>query len=359
MTIFILVYRLTNGGAERVASLWARGFAEKGYNVYLVIGDDKSPITYTVPDSVKIRSIASYKPTALVRYVDRIAKLRRLVKQENPDLIIGMLGRTLWAKIASLGRRSMIVQTEHNAFERPDSAPMSLRMKFDKFVLNRIYEKVTLLTQADKDFIGDRLKNTVVLPNPLAFDPIKEDELKIKKNVILAAGRLDAGYTKGFDILIRAFGVTRKGWSLQIAGTGKPEDFKKYKALAKECGVEDRVEFLGFVNDLKPLYQQASIFVLSSRYEGFGMVLIEAMSQGCACVACDFKGRQSEIITNESEGLVCAPDDYMVLAQAIERVITDDELRYKMQRGAIERSKYYSIEKTTQRWEAIIDSMRK
>ncbi len=342
-----------------MASLWAKGFADAGHNVVLVIGDDKSPITYTVPDCVKICSIASYKPTAPVRYLERLFKLRKLVVKENPDVILGILGRALWAKFVTLDRKTPIINTEHNTFERPDSAPMSSKMKFDKFWVNKLYDKVTLLTQADSDFIGRRLKNTVVLPNPTAFKPASVDILKQKKNIILAAGRLDAGHSKGFDVLIKAFGMTSNNWSLQIAGSGKPESFRKYRELAKACGVEDRVEFLGFVDEPLPLYQQASIFVLSSRYEGFGMVLVEAMSQGCACVACDYKGRQSEIITSEDEGLVCPPDDCRALAKSIDRVIYDEELRFKMQKGAIERSKYYSVKNTTQRWEEIFKALKK
>ena len=362
MTIFILVYKLTNGGAERVASLWAKGFAEAGHNVYLVIGDDKSPITYTVPESVKICSIASYKPFSPFRYLDRLHKLRKLVVKENPDVILGILGRALWAKIVTFDRKIPIINTEHNSFERPASAPMSWSTRFDKFQKNRIYDKVTVLTQADKEFIGDRLKNVVVLPNPLAFEPTDMSMLESKKKIVLAAGRLNVWHYKGFDNLIKAWGLIHNkypDWKLKILGSGKDKDYEYLKILAKENGVENSLELLGFIEDPVPCYQEASIFVLSSRYEGFGMVLIEAMSQGCACVACDYKGRQSEIITNENEGLVCPPDDYQTLAETIQRAILDDDLRLRIQKGAINRSYYYSVENTTMRWEKIFQDLRK
>lgn len=362
MTIFILVYNLTNGGAERVASLWAKGLGEAGHNVYLVIGDDKSPITYTVPESVKIRSIASYKPLSPLRCLDRLHKLRKLIVKENPDVILGILGRALWAKIVTFDRRIPIINTEHNSFERPVSAPMSPLVKFDKFQKNKIYDKVTVLTQADKDFIGERLKNVVVLPNPLAFEPTDVSMLKSKEKIILAAGRLNAWHTKGFDNLIKAWGLIHTkypDWKLKIIGSGKEKDYKYLNNLAKQNVVENAMELAGFIDDPIPYYQEASLFVLSSRYEGFGMVLIEAMSQGCACVACDYKGRQSEIITDENEGLVCPPDNYKELAKAIDRVISDEDLRRKMQLGAIERSKYYSVENTTRRWEKIFKELKK
>lgn len=362
MKIFILVYNLTNGGAERVASLWATGLAANGHRVYLVIGDDKSPITYTVPESVKIRSIASYKATALIRYFDRLRKLRKLVIKEKPDVILGVLGRALWAKLVTFDRKIPIINTEHNSFERPASAPMSRTVEFDKFHKNKIYDIVTVLTQADKDFIGDRLKNVVVLPNPLAFEPTDVSMLNNKKKIILAAGRLNVWHTKGFDNLIEAWGLINTkypDWKLKIIGSGKDKDYEYLNNLAKENGVKGSLELAGFINDPMHCYQEASVFVLSSRYEGFGMVLIEAMSQGCACVACDYNGRQSEIITSENEGIVCPPDDYQTLAKAIDMVLSDDELRRRIQKGAIERSKYFSVENTTKRWEVIFKELDK
>lgn len=129
------------------------------------------------------------------------------------------------------------------------------------------------------------------------------------------------------------------------------------------------IEFLGFQKDIEKLYQEASIFVLSSRYEGFGLVLIEAMSQGCACVACDYKGRQREILSPlqgdslkvngysdhgieaTENGILCEPEDVEALAEAIKKMIEDDEYREGIRANAIERSKYYSIENTMDRWE--------
>ena len=127
--------------------------------------------------------------------------------------------------------------------------------------------------------------------------------------------------------------------------------------MCKENGVEDSVEFLGFQEDMGSLYKNASVFVLSSRYEGFGLVLIEAMSQGCACVACDYKGRQREIIKNDSQGLCCEPDNVDMLAESLHKMICDDNYRESVRKNAIERSKYYSIENTINRWEEYLHSI--
>ena len=106
-----------------------------------------------------------------------------------------------------------------------------------------------------------------------------------------------------------------------------------------------------------PIYQRSSIFVLSSRYEGFGLVLIEAMSQGCACVACDYKGRQSEIFEDGKDGIVCFPESVDDLKNSIEKMISDKELREKYQNRAIERAEYYSIDHTMDRWERLLQKV--
>ena len=84
------------------------------------------------------------------------------------------------------------------------------------------------------------------------------------------------------------------------------------------------------------------------------MVLIEAMSQGCACVACDYKGRQREIITSDNYGLLCPSNDANALAESLERMMTDDDYRHLVQKNAPERAKYYSLDNVMKRWNTIM-----
>ena len=361
-----MVHNLTGGGAERVAALWATGFVQRGHEVAMVLNCKKeTPITYAVPGSVKMYNLCgNEKVSWMANKLHRrlhfdyyyICRLRSVLRDFQPDVAIGVLQPWAeWARKASRGMSVKIVNTEHNSFERPESASMTMRERSEKFVWNKRYAHVTVLTQADKDVIGRQLNNVSVLPNPLAFEPV--EAVPHKEKVILAAGRLDAGHTKGFDVLIKAFGMTKNDWILQIAGAGHPRNVAKYKKLAEECGVGNRVQFLGYITDPIPLYQRASIFVLSSRYEGFGMVLIEAMSQGCAPIACDYKGRQREIITNDDEGLICPVEDVETLSKAMSRVMEDDVLRGKLQQGAVRRSKFYSLNNTMDRWEEILKKL--
>lgn len=367
--IVILVYRLTGGGAERVASLWASGFAERGYDVTIITTTGKKEnFTYTLSPSVNLFTIEFPISQRIIRGVlNRIGivrlhyshHLKKVLHEIKPDVCIGVLGDfALQAYKCTRDLDCKIINSEHNAYDHPEfvkSRPDVMRMKFHT---NKIFDRVTVLTEADTKVPGVPTENMTVLPNPLTFEPVKE--IPHKEKIILATGRLDAWEVKGFDNLIRAWGKIAKDfpdWKLVIAGTGEKKSKTFLEDLARKEQVEDSIQFPGFCNNIIDYYRKASIFVLSSRYEGFGMVLTEAMSQGCACIACDFNGRQREIIQNDDQGIVCSNDNYVELADAIKKMIDDDKYRERCRTFAVERSKYYVLNKTIDRWEHIFETL--
>ena len=409
MRVFLVCSRLCVGGAERVGVVLANGFAEKGHDVYL-LSNTNLDIAYPISTSVHVVNIFPNTTNKFKKWIGAVTQMRKEIKRHHPDMVIGIEETcSLIAKLAGIGQGTHVICTEHNSYQRPPSAPMGRMERFMKFQMTKLYECVTVLTEPDRDYIGSKLDNVVVMPNPLAIQPV--EVIPNKKKVLLAAGRLDVWYTKGFDVLIRAWarvvsslklqvsssshseatdaafkrpegrskaascvqGSISLQWRLQIAGTGSVESLGYLKQLCKENGVEDTVDFLGFRTDIEELYKQSEIFVLSSRHEGFGLVLIEAMSQGCACVACDYHGRQREIFEELKDGrieelksgsyeeckngILCPPDDVEALAEGIKRMMEDEEYRKEMQRNSVERSKAYSVERIVQRWENLFDQI--
>lgn len=360
MKILIISPSLNHGGAERVAALWATGFAKQGDEVWLATNQNDK-VVYEPDPRVEILKLYPDGWGKYAKYFGAVGILRGYLKKLRPDVIIGIQNMdSLLGWLASRGLHIPVIKTEHNAFDWPenvaDLSPRQLREKrFVKFHMNKLYSAVTLLTEADRRVIGKRLKRVFVLPNPLAMDPV--DVLPKKEKIILAAGRMNAWWYKGFDVLIAAWAMIAKkhpDWKLQVAGDGWKEPTERVHEMARKSGAGDQIEFLGFRKDIVELYRRSAIFVLSSRYEGFGMVLIEAMSQGCAPVACDFRGRQREIVMSDKEGQVCPPDDPKALAEAMERLIEDDGYRQSVQQAAVERSKYYMVDKCMERWEPIL-----
>ena len=411
MKIGVVQVALSHGGAEQVGVMLANGLRQHGHDSF-ILTDLNEPIVYRVDDNVPIYDFAGKKTNTFFKWLKAIKNIRHTIKQEKPDVVIGIMGLcTLVTYIACIGLRIPIVMTEHNSFERPASAPMPLSLKIFKFCINKLYKHITVLSEADKKVIGNRLKNVTVMPNPLLLKPAKE--IPAKEKIVLAAGRVDSWHCKGFDTLICAWYklvvsssmIKDSSWWLKIAGAGKQESFEYLMNLLPDGNWihnEDdnenenwlwrtekyHIEFLGFQKDMESLYKKSEIFVLSSRYEGFGLVLIEAMSQGCAPVACDFKGRQREILNEthqlethpsppclgrESDctennisksslnrediggssvcGVLCEPDNVEALVKALEKMMKDEEYRKQAQRKSVERSKYYSLDNCINRWE--------
>lgn len=384
MKICIVCPRLCHGGAERVAVALANGFIKREHKVFF-FADLNEEQTFVLDEFVIVRNLVPQANSKLKKWGGAIRLLRKQMKEIKPDVIIGIMSLcSLVAAIASIGLHIPVIATDHYSCERPDTAPLTTWELFYKHFISRIFSRFTVLTEVDKLVIGKFRENVVAMPNPLVLKPLRNGECR--KNVVLAAGRVDNWRVKGFDVLIRAwarvvssseFLVSSEGWKLVIAGVWRNPETRTYlDGVAEECCVKDKIEYTGFVSDMQKLYAESSIFVLSSRYEGFGLVLIEAMSQGCACVACDYKGRQREILDPAQDqalenrnfnletrkckfeacdtGILCEPDDVEALAEAMKKMIMDEEYRESVRAKAIERSKYYSIENTMDRWEALL-----
>ena len=384
MKIFLVCNSLGGGGAERVHVNLANGFAQRGHEVYL-IADVNQPASYPVDEQVHVLPLCPQSTNKLKKWGGAVSMLRKNIKKYKPDVVIGNMHLcSSISRIAAVGTHTPVVMTIHHALESKEYDGFSKSEKFLDRHSPSVYAANTVLTEADKEVMNNKYrqkKNIVVMPNPLTFTPIvvtedgemvnTQGEKIIKENIILAAGRLNDWKCKGWDLLIKAWALMNgqltkdngqfddqsselARWKLQIAGTGSEEDLRFLKQMCKENNVEDSVEFLGYRTDIKELMQKASIFCLSSRSEGLPMVLIEAMSQGCAPVACENLGRTKEIITREREGLLFKTADVEDLARQLSVLITDQEKRNKIQLSAVKRSESFLLDHVVDKWESLL-----
>lgn len=355
MRIVVLVGRLTHGGAEKVASLWIRGFVERGYDVSTIVLGGQEPVSYSIPSQVAVYKL-SERYYGYRRILYYIGQIRKVLKNTRSDYLIAVgnpLG--LLGLIAGFGLGIKIINTEHNSFERPNFDSFTIKEYLQKFVFNRFYYKVTVLTKADLTCIGRRLNNVVLLPNPLSLKPV--EVIPPKDNVILTVARYEAWYQKGLDLIIKSFAKVHENyphWRLQILGDGDDVYMQVILEIIEKEGVSDFVDLLGFVNNPQPIYQKAAIFVLGSRYEGFGMALLEAMSQGCACIACDYMGRQSEILDSGKCGIICECGNVDSMVSSIYYLLSHVDVRICLGNAAIKRSYDYKLETIIDSWESIL-----
>lgn len=356
MKIFILISSLTYGGAERVASLQANGLVKLGYEVFLLT-DLKKPVTYQVDSQVKLLDVGVRGNPVALRW-RQFRLIHKFIQEYHPDFVVSHLAygamAALTARLVLGWKRPLIIVADHNSYERPACAPMSRRLYIQKFYVNRLYDYVTVLTNSDKQYIGSRLKHIAVMPNPLAN---LSGEVNVKKRkVVLAVGRIDAWHCKGFDLLIAVWNEIAPrhlDWCLRIVGAGN--DASK-RHLSRLCKVPN-IEWVDYTPNIAHHYAESSIFVLSSRYEGFGLVLIEAMAHHCACAACDYKGRQAEIITDGIDGLLCPVEDIAALRQCLLRLIEDNELRNRLQQNADKRLERFSVDNYALRWKRLFQAL--
>ena len=360
-----MVYSLSNGGAERVACSWANGLVRLGHKVSILTNlKDKSYLVDERINLIQCKSILLGKTSLFAKVIRSIInpfilfyQLLHIYKIKNIDTVINVLYIRPYTLLISrlFSRRNFpIIMTDHNVYERPKEDKFSWRVWRNKFFDNKFFDIVTVLTKRDKEILDKKnFSNIEVLYNPLFLTPVSK--VPIKNNAILAVGRIDVWRIKGFDLLIRAWDkISYKypDWKLKIVGKGSTDSIRYLKSLITNC--QNAIEFCPFNNDIVKEYQDASVFVLSSRYEGWGLVMIEAMSQGCAVIACDYKGRQSEAITDGENGLICETDNVEALANKISMLIDDTKLRTTLQEHAIKSVDFYHEDKVAKRLEKII-----
>lgn len=171
--------------------------------------------------------------------------------------------------------------------------------------------------------------------------------------MIVGMGRL--GREKGFDLLVRASAAVRHPFRVVLLGEGVEEN--SLRELVKNLGIGDRVEFAGFRKNPFPYLQKASVFVLPSRYEGFPNSLLEAMALGVACVATRCPTGPEEIIMDGENGLLVPVEDPTALANAIDRLLGDTELRDRLGRAARERAREFDAVRILPRFEVLLEEV--
>ncbi|WP_289857099.1 glycosyltransferase [uncultured Muribaculum sp.] len=369
MKILILVHALTGGGAERVAASWANGLSKRGHSVYVMTNMTK-PQTYETSSAVKLVHIDACKiekgslfeliKAKLLNPFKTFVQIRSFINCENPDVIINVLYYETYAVLMGCffaKNKVKLIQTDHNAYERPKGNGFSCIQWRNKFIDNRFFDKVTVLAHADKEILNKKgIRHVDVLHNPLFLTPVSE--VPEKEKIVLAAGRINQWHVKGFDVLLKAWktvSIHCPEWKLRIVGDGDAATINMLKKLAGNA--VGSIEFVPYTPNIRDEYHKASIFVLSSRYEGWGLVMIEAMSQGCAVVACDYKGRQAEAIKDHVNGLICMPDNAEELASKIKELVNNTLLRQRLQNEGIKSVFQYSEENVAINIERLINSI--
>lgn len=359
--ILFFISSLGGGGAERVLVTLANELSKQGKDIYIATFN---PIKSAYDLSPKItrlnvlNNIASKnKLTFLDKVLFRINKfkgIRKLTKDISPDIVISFItGVNNDVIFSLLGTGIPVVVSEHTNVLRSYSRKTTLYRK----LLYPFASAITVLTRHDYNIWKNKYKQVVYMPNPISVDE-KYNGLSERKKVVLAAGTVSSWRIKGFDNLLRSWGLICNkypDWKLCIAGKKDEQSMKYLKEIANENNCIN-VDFLGFRKDIFNLMSSSAVFCLSSRTEGLPMVLIEAMHLSCCCVAFDCTTGPREIIRKDS-GLLAKNQDILDLSRKLETVIKDDSLREYFAINSPNSVKNYSLERVMIRWQILLEKI--
>jgi glycosyltransferase involved in cell wall biosynthesis len=350
MRIGVILSGLGAGGAERVVALLAREWTRRGWDVVLICFEKADGTSYHwLPDEVRIvrrpPAAARSPARAALDMLGRIAFLRRTIAREKPDLLISFLTKiNVLALLANWGSSVPLVICERNNPERQQVWPGWRRLQ------DRLAHRAMLIlqTQASRRAFHHVVPGRVrVIPNPVELPPAEVDH---EARTIVAVGRLVE--QKGFDLLICSFAriaAEYPDWKLVIWGEGPLRG--ALERSRDEKGLRDRVMLPGISREPGSWMRSGSIFVLSSRYEGFPNVLLEAMSSGMPVVAFDCPFGPAEIVRHGEDGYLVRPENADALAAALGSLMGDEPSRRRMGLAARKNVERFGLEKVLEQWD--------
>jgi glycosyltransferase involved in cell wall biosynthesis len=370
MKILMVIYSLEHGGAERVVANLSSAWAALGWRVTVVTLTPCATDFYRLDDGVQRVALNLVGPArgpvrAAAANVRRMLALRRVFRASEPDVVLGVQSTASALSIlAGLGLRCKIVATEHI---HPPMLPIGRLWEFVRRWSYPLADTVVALTEESRKWLETQchctdvrvVPNWVSLPIPMTEPRLNpNDVLAPGRRVLLAAGRLTE--QKGFDYLIDAFARVAAQtplWDLVILGEGA--DRKALEQQRARAAMNGRVFLPGQVGNVSDWYARADLYVLSSRFEGFGMTLVEAMASGCAAISFDCDAGPRDIIAHGHNGLLVSPvGDVDKLAQAMLALMTDDAYRALMASRAPSVKQMFSPAKVLALWQEVFDQGR-
>lgn len=366
------------GGVERVVSYKASFFAEQlGYDVTIIVTEGRGRDSFfLLSDKVKVINFelgfeelwrASFIKKIFL-YLTKQQQYKRLLKAElihiRPDFTISMLRREInFLTEISDGSKKIgelhVNRANYRNFEANDSN--GFKRLFARCWMRSLVRKLKCLDQlvvlTDKSKASwPELSNVTVIPDPIPMlMPLSVSCLHAKR--VVTIGRY--AYQKGYDLLLQAWAEVEKqylDWTLDIYGMG---DQTGYRQLMTDMGVDVyRCHLNGPVEDVTKVYQNSSIFVLSSRFEGFGLVLVEAMACGLPVVSFDCPAGPDEIITDGVDGILVPSGDVHVMAEKLMALMADEELRKRLGQQARRSAKRYDMKTIASQWTTLFEKVK-
>ena len=362
------------GGMERVLTMKANYFAEHfGYDVTIILTDGKEkPIFYPLSDKVKVINLdIGFEELWTCSFLKKIffylkkqhlykKLLNRELMRIRPDITVSMLRREInFINDIQDGSKKIGEIHINRANFRNFEGNNALKNLFSKFWMNSLLSKLqrldrfVVLTEKDKEAWVE-LKNVCVIPNPLSFTSTRHSDLSEKR--IIAVGRYC--HEKGYDLLLKAWGIVQNrttDWRLEIFGEG---DRTQYEEMVDTLNLDrHRCILNGRSSKIQDEFLNSSLSVCSSKFEGFGLVITEAMACGLPVVSFDCPWGPRAIISDGEDGMLVENGNVDKLAEALVLMIQNPKQRKAMADKAIENVQRFSIDQIAGQWKSLFESL--
>jgi glycosyltransferase involved in cell wall biosynthesis len=341
--IAVFLPDLRGGGAEKVALLLANEFVQLGFSVDVVLSNSKGELLHALDGRITVVDLKSTR----VRHV--LFPLLRYLKNERPDALLALMWPlTLLAVIAFKMARltGKVVISDHTTFSQAPLLNSRLRRCFFKCSLPLVYPLANVRLAVSKGVAEDleslgklKRESVDVIYNPVLpiFDFFSEQKLKEawknfngKKIVVVGALK----WAKDYPNLLKAFALLLPKQNAMLSIVGQGGLLEELEKLAGELSISGNVQFVGFSDEPSAWMESADLLVLSSHYEGFGNVLVEAMSVGTPVVSTDCKSGPREILEDGKYGKLVPVGDAEALAQAIFESLNEEHDTEALKRRA-------------------------
>lgn len=366
------------GGVERVLTLKANYFAEHfGYDVTIILteGKGKSPF-YPLSERIKVVNLnigfeqlwnCSFLKKIFV-YLKKQRQYKKALTAELmklcPDITVSLLRREINFLIGIKDGSKKIGELHVNRlnyrnFEANDTN--FIKQLFAKLWMSNLVKQLKRLDRfvvlTEEDMLAwPELQNVSVIPDPLSFVPTAQSSLSVKR--VIAVGRYV--YQKGFDLLLQAWAKIERqcpDWMLVVYGDG---DRAPYEQMMRNLGIDtSRCLLNGPTTDIQREYVNSSLFVFTSRFEGFGMVLVEAMACGLPVVSFACPCGPKDIVRDGEDGFLVENGNIDELVQQLMKLMVDHRLRTAFARHAQQNAQRFNIEQTALRWKSVFESCTK
>lgn len=345
-----------SGGTERVALLIANELnKDNRYNISFVsLTEMNDKPFFKLEEGIIRHKLYDRKVSGVTHILGYINRLRRVIKKHDVHILVDIDGIIdMYSVPVKWMTGVKIISWEHfNLYHHPNQ---NLREKVRKFAVKHL-DAIVTLTEQDKEYYLSELSFKCPIQaiyNPVTYTGI-DNTYDVQSKVIISVGRLT--YQKGFDRLVDVAELVLKkhtDWQWLVFGEG--EDRVMLEQAISEKRLENNLKLMGNVSDIDYRYKESAMFVMTSRFEGLPMTLLEAKYYNLPIVSFDIKTGPRECIIEGVNGYLVEEADNQSLADRINELIEDDEKRRSFSEHALDETEKFDIKNIIKQWNSLFE----